>query len=303
MTQSRRFGRYTVELSKPDKLLFAEAGITKADLVDYHVGHADLILTHLGGRALTLKRCPEGVAGDCFYQQHHQDHFPDWLAPVSLPARDGSIAHIVVRRAADLAYLVNQGAIEFHAWLSRVGRPDGADLMIFDLDPPDGDFAPVRRAALALRDLFGRIGVACYVKLTGSRGLHVVLPLDGKADFDDMRALARRIADRLAAEHPDSLTVEQRKAKRGGRLYLDVMRNAYGQTAVAPYSPRAVPEASVAAPLTWAEVEEGRVGPRDITVGTLGRWLDRRGDPWSGMRRHARSLDGLVRAFASRRKG
>ena len=177
-----------------------------------------------------------------------------------------------------------------HTWLSRVDRLDCPDQLIFDLDPPRGDLDAVRTAARALREILEEVGLVAFVKSTGSRGLHVVSPLDRSANFDAVRGFARDVAEVVAARDPARLTTEQRKEKRRGRLYLDTARNAYAQTAVAPYAVRARPGAPVAVPLTWDEVGRKDFHPERYTVENVFRRLSRKGDPWADIGRRARSL-------------
>ncbi len=165
----------TIALSHPDKVLFPEEGLTKADLADYYQRVAPMMLPHLRGRALTLHRFPDGIGGSGFYQQNRSDHFPDWLpaARVDHPGDTGPVTHILCERAADLVYLASQATLTLHAWLSRVDRPHRPDQLVFDLDPPSDDFEPVRRAAWQVGDALRDAGLTPFVKTTGSRGLHV----------------------------------------------------------------------------------------------------------------------------------
>lgn len=288
-----------IALSHPDKVLFPDDGLTKADLADYYQRVAPLMLPHLRGRALTLHRFPDGIGESGFYQQNRSDHFPDWL-----PARridhggdTGEVTHIFCERAADLVYLASQATLTLHAWLSQAARPNRPDQLVFDLDPPGDDFAPVRRAAHQIGDALREAGLTPFVKTTGSRGLHVVAPLKPDADFDRVRRACRRLADHLAARHPDALTTEQRKNKRQGRLYLDIMRNAFGQTAVAPYAVRAKPGAPVAMPLDWEEVNDRAIGPRRYTMENAFRRLGQKDDPWADLGRSAAGIDKLEAAL------
>jgi bifunctional non-homologous end joining protein LigD len=188
-----------------------------------------------------------------------------------------------------VVYLADQACITPHVWLSRIDRPDHPDRLIFDLDPSGRTFEPVVAAARALRDMLEAIDLVPYLMTTGSRGLHVVAPLDRSADFNTVRALARRVAASVADEAPDRFTIEQRKEKRRGRVYLDTMRNAYAQTAVAPYAVRALPGAPVAAPLQWPELSRLADAQPD-TIKTIARRLARKGDPWKDIARRARAL-------------
>jgi bifunctional non-homologous end joining protein LigD len=246
-----------------------------------------------------LQRFPDGLDGDGFFQQARADYFPDYIeGTAAARVEGGSLEHICVRNAAGLAYLANQGTLTFHGWLSRRDRPRHPDRLVIDLDPPDHDFAPVRAAARRTGDFLRELGLTPYLMSTGSRGLHVVVPLDRSATFDEARDFARRVAAALAARHPDALTDEQRKGKRRGRLYLDVMRNAYGQTAVLPYSLRARPGAPVATPLGWEELDRDGLDASSYGLGNLFRRLAQIDDPWANMARHAAGI-----AAASRRLG
>jgi bifunctional non-homologous end joining protein LigD len=196
---------------------------------------------------------------------------------------------VLCNNTATLVYLANQGVLTLHGWLSLADRPRHPDRLIFDLDPPDDDFAAVRYAARRVGELMEAIGLTPHVMTTGSRGLHVLAPLDAETHFDAVRDLARTMADHLAEQHPDRLTVEQRKDKRKDRLYLDVMRNAYGQTAVVPYSLRAKPGAPVATPLDWDELDRSDLGPRSYDLRSVHQRLAQKDDPWKNIRPHAAS--------------
>ena len=290
----RSYGQRSVETSNEDKILFPCPGLTKGALIDYYERIADRILPHLRDRPLVLQRFPDGIAQDGFYQKQAGSHFPKWITTVrvEVTSTNGTQDLVVCDRTATLAYLADQACVTLHPWLSRRGRLDHPDLMVIDLDPAGDDFEAARRAALLVRDLLeGDLDLPCYAKLTGSRGVHVVVPLDRSEDFDAVRGFARAAMDLLASRHRDALTTEQRKNKRRGRLYLDTGRNAYGQTAVAPWSVRALPEAPVAAPVPWKDLEHQGIGPRDFTVENVFRRLARRADPWADLRRRARALD------------
>jgi bifunctional non-homologous end joining protein LigD len=185
---------------------------------------------------------------------------------------------------------VDQGLVTPHIWLSRADKLHRPDKLIFDLDPPGSDFEPVRAAAQALHDLLPELGLAPFVMTTGSRGAHVVAPLDRSADFDVVRSFAKDVSQVLAQRYPDRLTVETRKAKRQGRLFLDTLRNAYGQNSVAPYGVRAKPGAPVATPIDWDELSDPDLHSQSYTVKNIFRRLGQKEDPWKGYMRHARSL-------------
>lgn len=287
-----RAGRRSVELSRPDKVLFPGAGLTKADLADYYRRIADRILPFLRDRPISMHRFPDGITSGGFYHKRAPDSFPGWVDRVRVKVKDdGSQQQVAVNRAATLVFLADQACITPHPWLSRADRLDTPDRAVFDLDPPGGDFGAVRRAARLLRAVLQDAGLAAYVMATGSRGLHVVVPLRREHGFDVVRRIARRIARAAARRHPDELTVEQRKEKRKGRILVDYLRNAYGQTSVPPYAARARGGAPVAAPLDWDEVADAALAPDKYRVANIFRRLAHKDDPWQGFARHARSLD------------
>jgi bifunctional non-homologous end joining protein LigD len=283
-------GRRNIEVSNAGKVLFPDAGITKGDLAGYYRRVAATMLPHIRDRPLNLHRFPDGIDAEGFYQQNVPDYFPAWIARARLPKQDGVVEHCLCNDAATLVYLAGQACITPHAWLARAGHPRQPDRMVFDLDPPDGEFEPVRFAAHTIRTVLEDIGITGFVMTTGSRGMHVTVPLDAGADFDTVRDFARRVASVAATRAPQRLTTEQRKGKRHGRLYLDIMRNAYGQTAVAPYAVRAKPGAPVATPLEWDELDDTKLRSNSHRIGNLFDRLARRQDPWRRIGRHAVSI-------------
>ena len=280
--------RAAVEISNPDKALFPD-GLTKANLARYYERIAETMLPHVRGRPVHMQRFPDGIEGNEIQQKQAPDYFPDFVERARVKRkRGGSVDHVVIENEETLVYLADQACITPHVWLSRIDKVDHPDQVIFDLDPPGRDLEPVRAAARALKELLEETGLAAYLKTTGSRGLHVVAPLDRSADFDEVRTFARKLAALLAEREPKRFTVEQRKEKRRGRLYLDTARNAYAQTAVAPYAVRALPGAPIACPLEWRELD--RVEPRQFTVRNIARRLARKDDPWAEIRSDAHSL-------------
>ena len=278
----------TVRIPNPEKPLFPD-GLTKAELAAYYERIAETMLPHVRGRAVHMQRFPDGIGGEVVQQKQVPDYFPDFVRRATVPRKGGGeVVHAVIENPETLVYLAGQACITPHVWLSRVARLDCPDMVVFDLDPPGRDLAPVRRAARTIRDVLQDAGLAAFVKTTGSRGLHVVSPLKPEAGFDQVRAFARDVAALVADRDPAAYTTEQRKEKRRGRLYLDTARNGYAQTAVAPYAVRGLPGAPVAVPLEWTEV--GRVEPQDFTVRNVFRRLGRRRDPWAAMADAARPL-------------
>jgi bifunctional non-homologous end joining protein LigD len=281
---------HDVKLSNTDKVLFPAAGLTKADLIEYYERIAPVMLPHITGRPLSLVRYPNGIEAEGFMQKNASDYFPGWIRRARLAKQEGEVDHVIAEDAATLVYLANQACVTFHIGLSRVDRIDHPDRMVIDLDPSDDDFAKVKRASREARALLEEVGLAPFLQTTGSRGLHIWVPLDRSADFDQVRAFAASVAELLVARRPRELTTAQRKAKRGDRVFVDVARNAYAQTAVAPYSVRAHPQAPVATPIDWAELDDPKLEPQRYTIRNVFRRLGRKQDPWAAIDRHARAL-------------
>lgn len=293
--------RVSVEITHPDRVVFPNDGITKGELADYYGEVADAMLPHLKGRALTVQRFPRGIGEQGWVQQDFADSLPDWMGRVKVTKEGGTLVHPVAERPEALRWLANQNCVTLHVWQSRRDRLHHPDRLVFDLDPSDGDFAVVRATARTVAGLLDDLGLVCYVQTTGSRGLHVVTPLRADTDFDTARQFARDVAEVVAADDPAHRTVEARKDKRGDRVYLDIMRNAYAQTAVAPYSVRARAGAPVATPLEWDELDARGLRADRFTIREMPKRLAGQRDPWAGMYRRARSLTGPARRLAKLR--
>jgi bifunctional non-homologous end joining protein LigD len=291
-THTMKVGDHTVETHRPDKVLFPGKGAvkeyTKGDLSAYYRSVAPFMLPYLRGRPLMLERHPDGIDGPRFMQKNTPDHYPEWIRRVEVPKEDGTVTHTVCEDAATLVYLADQACLTLHRWLSRDDRIDRPDTLVFDLDPAKDDFPAVREAAHQLRELLDQLKLPSALMTTGSRGLHVVVPLKGEDDFDDVRGFARDVADKLADDHPDQLTTAARKAERGERLYLDIQRNAYAQTAVAPFAVRALPGAPVATPMSWDQLDEAGLDARHWTIADAVEQARTR--PWSGLSSRAHAL-------------
>jgi bifunctional non-homologous end joining protein LigD len=280
------------ELSNTGKVLFpvegTADGLTKGELVEYYAQVADAMLPYLKDRPIAMARYPDGITKQRIFQKNPGKYFPDWITSVEVKKEGGTLRHVVCDKAATLLYLANQAVIEFHVFLSRVDSLECADQVVVDFDPPDNDgFDQARQCALWLRSLLeDELGLTSYVKTTGGKGLHVHVPLNRKQGFEETRTFAREASQVLAARHPDVVTVEQRVQARGHRVYADVMRDAYAQTVVAPFTVRARPGAHVATPLHWAEVEDPALTPGRFTLRTIPERLASIDDPWADMTRH-----------------
>jgi bifunctional non-homologous end joining protein LigD len=247
-----------VKISNPDRIIYPESGITKGALAGYYAEVAEPLLTWLADRPVSLVRCPQGRAKQCFFQKHDGGSFGDAVHHVPIREKDGSIEpYLYVSDAAGLMTCVQMGTIEFHGWGAKVGDVEKPDRLVFDLDPDVGlDFADVRRAARQLRDVLADIGLASFPMLSGGKGVHVVVPLDATAEWPAVKDFASRFALALAEAHPERFTANMKKIERRNRIFIDWLRNQRGATAVLPYSARARPNAPVAAPITWDELEE-----------------------------------------------
>jgi bifunctional non-homologous end joining protein LigD len=269
-------------LSHPDKRLFPGDGITKAELAHYYESVAEWMVPHIRDRPLSLQVFPGGIESPGFFQKNVPKHYPDWIRRVEVAKEGGKVVHPVVRDAETMIYLVGQNTITPHIWLSRCDRVHQPDRMVVDLDPPPGtDFAAVRRAARQAGDLLREIGLEPFAQVTGSKGIHVWTPLKRRPDFEEVKEFSNAFAALLARRHPDELTTEFRKAKRAGRILVDVLRNRYAQTAVPPYAVRPRPGAPVATPIEWEELSDSKLRPDRWTLKTLMRRLKAKGDPWA----------------------
>lgn len=275
-----------VDVSRPGKELFpATAGspaVTKLDLAQYYAGVAPVMLPHLRGRPVNMQRFPDGIDGFSFYEKKVPSHFPQFVATVEVDTEDGPQRQVVVDDEKALVYLANQACITPHTWLSRSDALDRPDQLVFDLDPSVPGLAAVRSATRLVGDLLDDLGLTSYLKTSGSRGYHVMVPLRRERGFDEVRGFARAVAEVLVEREPELVTLQARKEKRGPRVLIDIQRNGYGQTAVPAYAVRARPGAPVAVPIGWHELS--RVRPDQHTIRSVGRRLARTGDPWAEMR-------------------
>jgi bifunctional non-homologous end joining protein LigD len=245
-------------------------------------------------RPVSMQRYNAGIGRDGFFQKDIGRGAPDWVRTIEVPKRGGTVRHPLANDVATLVWLANQNCITPHVWTARADRLDRPDRIIWDLDPSgDDDFPLVRRTAVELGDVLRDAGVEPFAMVTGSRGVHVVVPVHRRQGYEQARDAALAVAEELAARHPDELTTAFRKAKRGERLFLDVNRNGYAATAVPAYAVRPRPGAPVATPVHWEELADGALVPDGFTFrDVLGR-LEGDGDPWAGMSLAARGLPRL----------
>ena len=277
-------------ITHPEKVMFPDDGITKGDLAAYYTAVAPLMLPHIKGRPITMERYPAGIGKKGFWQKDVSKGFPDWLQRVEVPKKDGVVHHPVITDERSLLWVTNQNTITQHVWISRVPDLYYPDICVFDLDPSKDDPPSVRAAAIGLRNLLDELGLPSWIKTTGGKGFHIVVPLDGKSKIDDVAQFADTVGKVFVSHAPEHLTREFNKVDRKGRIYVDTGRNGYSATFAAAYTVRAKPGAPVSAPCTWAEVEKGKVDPDTFTLKNMPARIKKTGDLWADLLRKGRSL-------------
>lgn len=298
-----KVGKYTVNITHPDKIIATHPTILKQELIDYYNKIAPIMLPYVKDRPLTMHRFVDGFDKEGFYQKEAAAYFPDYIKRITVKKEGGVVHHAVVNNAASLVYLANQLVVAFHVWLSKTNNLNNPDRIIFDLDPSTKDFSQVRKVALQLKKILEFLGLVPFVMTTGSRGLHVVVPLKPQEDFDVVREFARTLAQLMVDKNPETLTLEMRKEKRGTKIFVDYLRNGFGATGIAPYSVRARPGAPVATPIKWSEVSRKTLKPDQWNIKNIFKRLAAHGDPWKDMLKHAKSLKGARKKLASLIKG
>lgn len=271
-----------VHVTHPDRVMFADQGITKRELIDYYRAVADRMLPHIVGRPLALVRCPSGSDKGCFFQKHASQGWPREFKSVRIKEKSGIDDYLYIEDVRGLIAAAQMSVLELHIWGSRADHVEQPDRMVFDFDPDEGlPFAKVRDAAREMRDRLKKLGLESFPMATGGKGIHVVVPLARKHSWDEHREFAEALARLMAEEDPDRYVATMSKAKRRGKIFIDYLRNQRGSTAIAPFSSRARKGASVAWPLSWDEL--GRLkDAQPASVETATRMLERRGDPWKG---------------------
>jgi bifunctional non-homologous end joining protein LigD len=271
-----------VRLTSPEKVLYPEQGITKRELAEYYVAVADWMLPHVARRPITLVRCPTGRQKKCFYQRHAGSGVPEELSEVEISGFEESGAYLYIKDVQGLVALVQMGVLEIHPWNALADRPERPDRIVFDLDPgEDLAFADVVAGAQEVRARLTALGLVTFAKTTGGKGLHVVAPIERRAEWPDVKRFARTLAESIAADAPTRYLTRISKAERRGRIFIDYLRNDPTSTAVAPYSTRSREGAPVATPVSWEEVGPG-LDPKRFTIRTVPERLrSLNADPWA----------------------
>jgi bifunctional non-homologous end joining protein LigD len=265
-------------LTHPDKVFWPDEGYTKLDLARFYERAFPRLKPYVADRLLSMERCPDGMLGSCFFQKEKPKGMPSGTPTKMIRHQNRNVNYVVGGSLETQIALVNLGCIPVHVWASRASRPHQPDWVVFDVDPSSGKFADAAEAGLLVKAALDQLDLVSFPKTSGSRGLHVFLPLRLGPDYDQVLPFAKQICERLAAEHPKDLTVEQRIDARKGRVYLDAFRNGFGATVVAPYSVRRREKAPFSMPLSWAQVKPS-LAPSDFNLGNYQKWL-RAPDPW-----------------------
>lgn len=285
-----------IRFTHPDKVLYPEEGITKLDLANYYRAIADWILPHIKDRPLVLVRCPGGQGKECFYQKHPGAGMLESLRQISIPEKTKTEKYVIVDDVSGLISLVQIGTLEIHAWGSRADKMETPDRLVFDLDPhPQVPWNKVVQGARQVRHFLQELGLESFVKITGGKGLHLVVPIDRRHDWDEAKAFCKDVADLIVMAAPNHYTANMAKAARGGKIFIDYLRNGRGATAIVPYSTRARPGAPVSVPLTWDELSP-RIHSDQFTIRNLAKRLASLiRDPWAEIASTRQGLTGPLK--------
>jgi len=281
--------KQVIEITHPDKIIFPDDQITKEGMITYYQKIAPYFIPHATNRCMVMRRYPEGITHEGFFQKEVPDYFPSWIKRAEISLKSGGDQRLVViKKAADLVYLANQGVLEFHTWLSPITKPHYPNKIVFDLDPDGNDLTQLHMIARALQEILEGYGLIPFLMTTGSRGYHIVAPIKPTHSFDVIHEFTKNIAVQLAHEFPKICTTEMSLSERKKRIFIDYLRNSYGQTSVAPYSLRARNGAPIATPLVWKELSAST--PQKYHLGNIFRRLAATEDPWKNFEKSARIL-------------
>lgn len=244
-----------VEITNEEKILFPKSKISKKEFVQYYKKNHKKILPHIINRPLSLKRFPNGIKDKIFFQKKALDYYPKWIKKIKIKKQEGSIIMPVITNLDSLLYIANQVG-EFHIALSKIDKLDKPDKIIFDLDPSKQSFSKVIKASFDLKKILDELKLPTFFMTTGSKGMHVIIPIKREKTFDEIREFAKKIAKKLVDKYPSEYTIEPRKEKRKSKIYIDYLRNSFSQTTVAPYTIRAIEEAPIAMPITFNELKD-----------------------------------------------
>lgn len=287
-----RINNKDISLSKTDKIFYPDSDITKAVIIEYYRKIWKNIAPYATDRPLVMQRFPDGINEQGFFQKKISDYFPDWMDTIKIIEKKSNekAEYVNCNNEETIVYLANQGCLVLHGWLSKKSNLYKPDKMVFDLDPSNSDFETVRKGALLLKHLFDQLNIYTYPMITGSKGIHVIIPLKEKDDFEDIRDLAKQIAEKITAMDNNHFTTEISISKRGNKVFIDYLRNSYGQTSILPYSLRAIENAPVAVPLDWNEIKDKELDPQKYNISNIFYRISQKQDPWKEMSNNAVDL-------------
>lgn len=292
---SIKINNRTIALSNLDKIWFPRSKITKGNIIEYYALMAKYQMPIIKNHLLTMQRYPDGIKGEAFYQKNANEYFPSWIKTEAVTKSEGGkVNYVIATNEATIVYLVNQATLTPHYWLSKYTNLHVPDRIILDLDPSVKNFARIKAAALLLKDICDDFDLPCYVMTTGSRGMHIYIPLKPIHTFDEVSVVASYLAKQMMRENPEEFTLEVRKEKRGTNIFIDTLRNRYNATAVVPYSVRAYENAPVAMPLWWDELDK-KLTAQTFTITDAYDHIKQAGNPWKTMSKNAVSLKRLIK--------
>ncbi len=285
---------HEVKLTNLDKPIWPE-GLTKAHLVRYYSDIAPYILPHLYNRPFVMKRYPHGLAGEAFYQKKTPDYAPDWIIRQPVEHTEKIINYIICNDRATLIWLANQSCIEMHAWLAKLENLACPDIAVMDMDPAEGaTFADILEISLLVKRILDEFGIECFPKTSGSRGVHLFIPLEPVYSWQKVTRSMKYVAELAQNVYPDKVTLERKVEKRAGKVYLDYLQNGRGKTMAFQYSLRPRPGAPVSTPLLWEEIEEGSIQPEDYNINTIFSRISKLGDVFAGVLKKKQNINNLL---------
>ncbi|GAB4231116.1 MAG: non-homologous end-joining DNA ligase [Chlamydiales bacterium] len=286
---------HKIDITHPEKILYPSLNLSKEKIIEFYQEISPYLLPHLKHRPIVLQRFTEGVEKEGFFQQEIPDYYPDWMKGISVERKEkGTQKMLEVHTKTALKYVVNQDGICFHTWLSQKGHLDKPDYIVYDLDPSGNDFSSVVEVAYLFKEEVEKLKGTPFVMTTGSAGLHVMIPIKVEYTFDKNRELAKKLAEKIVKKHPDKVTTNVRKDQREGKIFLDYLRNSYGQTTISPYSLRAKENAPIATPLEWEELSDSSLNSQTYTIKNILKRLSQKEDPWKQIARSHCSIENLL---------
>lgn len=288
-----KIGKHTIKCSQLDKIFFPKSGITKGDVISYYEDIAPFALPLYKDRPLTMQRSPDGIEGEIFIQKNIPSYFPKWIDYYDVSIKEDTLRQVLVNQEATLIYLANQACVTFHLGLSKIDKIRYPSYLIFDLDPSVDDIILLKNVVKHIKQLLDDLSVKAFIQTTGSRGFHIYIPLKREATFTASHAFSKKFATYLAQKHPQEISITQSKNKRGGKVFIDYVRNSYGNTAVAPYSIRIKENAPIATPLHWDEMNDKELTSQSYTLKNIFKRLSKIHNPWAEMSHHQISLKSL----------